>query len=79
MRIEDRTSKVFKWAATFVTLVGALMTSLAIDPYNVYLLNLGAILFLIWAIRIREPAMIAVNLGLLLIYLLGIARVILER
>lgn len=68
----------FKWSATVVTLVGALFTSLALDPWNVYLLNLGAVLFLIWALRIREPAMIAVNAGLLLIYLLGIVRVILN-
>ena len=74
---EDKLSLVFKWTATFVTLLGALATSFAIDPYNVYLLKLGAILFLIWAIRIREPAMIAVNLGLLLIYVLGIVRVLL--
>jgi len=76
MMTEDKLSKFYKWSATVVTLVGALFTSLAIDPYNVYLLNVGAVLFLIWAIRIREPAMIAVNAGLLAIYIMGIIRVI---
>lgn len=75
MNKEDTISKTLKWAATVVTLAGALFTSFAIDPLNVYSLKLGAVLFLAWAIRIREPAMIAVNLGLLLIYALGVVRV----
>jgi hypothetical protein len=48
------------------------MTSLRIDPLNVYLLNAGAALFLWWAIRIRDRAMITVNTGLLAIYVLGL-------
>jgi len=75
MNNEDTISKTLKWIATTITLLGALATSFAIDPWNVYLLKLGAVLFLAWAIRIREPAMIAVNLGLLLIYALGVVRV----
>jgi hypothetical protein len=75
MITEDKLSKFYKWSATVVTLVGALFTSLAIDPYNVYLLKVGAVLFLIWAIRVREPAMIAVNAGLLAIYIIGVVRV----
>lgn len=61
-----------KWVATFVTLGGALATALMYDPLNVYLLNLGAILFLIWGFMIKERAMIAVNAGLLTIYILGL-------
>ena len=63
---------IIKWVATFVTLLGALATALMFDPLNVYLLNLGAVLFLIWAVLIKERAMITVNAGLLLIYLIGI-------
>lgn len=66
-----------KWVATGFTLVGAVLTSLAVDPINVYLLNLGAVLFLIWAVRIRDTAMIAVNAGLLSIYAVGTLRAIL--
>lgn len=62
----------FKWAGTIVTLLGALATSLMIDPLNVYLLNLGAVLFLVWAFMIKEKAMIIVNAGLLLIYIVGL-------
>ena len=61
-----------KWAGTLITLAGALCTSLRIDPLNVYLLNLGSLVFVIWAFRIRDRAMITVNAGLLSIYLVGL-------
>jgi hypothetical protein len=63
---------VFKWLGTLVTLLGALATALMYDPLNVYLLNLGAVFFLIWAVMIKEKAMITVNAGLLLIYVIGL-------
>lgn len=68
MKIVD----IIKWVATFITLAGALATALMIDPLNVYLLNLGAVLFLIWACMIKERAMIVVNAGLLGIYVIGL-------
>jgi hypothetical protein len=68
----DRLTVGLKWAGTVITLVGALCTSLRIDPLNVYLLNIGALLFLWWAFRIRDRAMITVNAGLLGIYVLGL-------
>jgi len=61
-----------KWSACVVTLAGALCTSLRIDPLNIYLLNLGAVLYLIWGYRIRELNLVAINAGLLLIYLYGL-------
>ena len=63
---------ILKWVATFVTLGGALATALMIDPLNIWLLNLGALLFLIWGVCIRERAMVAVNFGLLAIYVFGL-------
>ena len=62
-----------KWAGTAVTLVGAVLASLGVYPYSAIMLNSGALIFLVWAILIREPAMIAVNAGLLAIYSLGLA------
>ena len=67
MKKED----IVKWVATAITLVGATCTSLGIDPLNIYFLNLGALIFLIWGFMIKEKAMIAVNLGLLIIYIVG--------
>lgn len=66
-----------KWTATVITLCGAVLTSLAVDPLNVYLLNTGSLIFLFWAVRIRDGAMIAVNAGLLAIYGMGTARAVL--
>jgi hypothetical protein len=68
----DRLTIGLKWAGTVITLAGALCTSLRVDPLNVYLLNIGALLFLWWAFRIRDRAMITVNAGLLGIYILGL-------
>lgn len=65
-------TRFLAWCATGLTLAGALMTSLRVDPLNVYLLNVGSATFLWWAIRIRDRAMISVNLGLLLIYFTGL-------
>lgn len=63
---------VLKWVACAVTLVGALCTSLQIDPLNIWLLNGGAVLYLIWSLRIREWSLVTINFGLLAIYILGI-------
>lgn len=65
-------SLIVKWVATVITLGGALATALMIDPLNIYLLNLGAILFLWWGFLIKDKAMITVNAGLLTIYILGL-------
>ena len=50
------------------TMFGALATTLAIDPLNVFLLTVGGTLYLIWSIRIREWNLIVVNIALLVIY-----------
>jgi hypothetical protein len=74
---DDILTHALKWSGTAFTLLGAVLTSAALDPYNVWCLNVGSTWFLWWAIRIRDPAMITVNGGLLLIYLSGTLRTIL--
>ena len=61
-----------KWVATAITLCGAMATALQYDPLNIYLLNTGAALFLWWAFLIKDKAMVTVNAGLLLTYVLGL-------
>ena len=61
-----------KWAACVVTLAGAVLTSLRIDPANIYLLNAGAILYFVWGYRIREWNLIVINAGFIIIYAIGI-------
>jgi hypothetical protein len=60
-----------KWLACVVTLTGATLTSAGLDPYNVYLLNVGATLYLIWSIRIKEWSLVVINAGLIAIYCAG--------
>ena len=55
-----------------VTLIGAILTSLRIDPMNIYFLNCGAILYFVWGYRIREWNLIVINAGFILIYAVGI-------
>ena len=61
----------FKWLGTTFTILGALFTTLGLDPVNVYAFNLGAVLWLIAAVRMREASLIAVNAALLAIYFVG--------
>jgi hypothetical protein len=63
---------MLKWGGCLAVVLGALCTSLRIDPLNIYLLNLGALLYLIWAVRIRELNLVLVNGVLLAIYLVGL-------
>lgn len=62
---------LLKWAGTTFTVMGAILTALHVDPWNVYSFNLGAVLWLIAAVRMREPSLIAVNGILLTIYAYG--------
>jgi len=62
---------ILKWSACAATICGALCTSLSLDPLNIVLLNIGAVLYLTWSLRIREWSLVAVNGGLLTIYALG--------
>jgi hypothetical protein len=63
---------IIKWIALVVTIGGALCTSLRVDPLNVYLLNAGAFLYFIWALRQRDFNIALVNFALLLIYVGGL-------
>lgn len=71
MSDKERFTWQLKWAGTILTLAGALLTSIDVQPWNVWLLNLGSAVFVWWAIRIRDGAMITVNFCLLLIYTIG--------
>lgn len=64
--------KVLKWSGMVAVIGGAVCTSLRIDPVNIWLLNLGALLYMIWALRIREWNLVIVNAVLLLIYVGGL-------
>jgi hypothetical protein len=62
---------ILEWSATAFTVAGALTTALAMDPLNIYLLNVGTILWLIWALMVKRPSLIVVNSALLAVYVYG--------
>jgi hypothetical protein len=68
----DRINFWLRWIACTIVIAGAVCTSLRLDPYNIWLLNLGAVVYLIWSIRIKESSLITINIALLLIYFIGL-------
>jgi hypothetical protein len=74
-KITDQTlNDILKWVATAITLIGAVLTSFNAYPLNVIAFNIGSVLWLIFAIRIKEPSLIVVNSGLLLVYVAGLVK-----
>jgi hypothetical protein len=63
---------MLRYSAVIITLLGALATALRVDPLNIYLLNVGTSLFLIYSFKIKDLSLILVNSGLLLIYVVGL-------
>jgi hypothetical protein len=61
-----------KWLATFVTILGAIATSVNMYPLGPALLNLGAFIWLIVSIMWKEWSLIVINATLLLIYTIGL-------
>ncbi len=61
-----------KWLATVVTIAGAICTSINLYPLGPALLNAGAFLWLIVAIKWREWSLITINATLLAIYTVGL-------
>jgi hypothetical protein len=62
-------NSIIKWTATVITIIGALAVANSWDPLNIYLFNIGSILWVWWAVRIKEPSIIVVNVAMLLIYI----------
>ena len=66
------TTFYLKWLATLVTIAGAVCTSINLYPLGPALLNFGALLWLVVAIKWREWSLIVINATLLLIYSAGL-------
>jgi hypothetical protein len=53
------------------TIIGALLTAFQFTPLNIYVGNVGSLLYATWAWRVRDFNIMYVNLGLLVIYFSG--------
>jgi hypothetical protein len=60
-----------RWIGTVTILLGAVLTSLNLYPYNVYAFNLGSLLWCTYAFRVKDKALFTVNSGMIVIYLFG--------
>lgn len=61
-----------KWTGCCFAIIGAVLVTLKIEPWNVVFANLGSLFYLLWAIRIRETNIILVNVVFLIIYGYGL-------
>lgn len=68
----EKINAILEWLATIVTVGAALATALSIDPLNIYLFNIGSVLWLVWAVRIKRASLVVVNVGLLAVYVYGL-------
>ena len=71
------TVETMKWVSTAIMLLAALAIVEGLHPTSIYLLNLGSLAWLITSIMWRELSLIVVNASLLLVYVYGLAKVIL--
>jgi hypothetical protein len=65
-------NNILKWTACAITLTAALLTSFEVLEYNRFCFAVGAGLYLLWAVRIREANLIVINGALLVIYAVGL-------
>ncbi len=68
---------ILKWCSVIMALGGGCLTSLNIYPANIYLMNISAFTFLIWSVLVKDMGMITMNAGFLLIYLIGLIKILL--
>jgi hypothetical protein len=68
----EKVNAILEWLATIITVGAALATALSIDPLNIYLFNIGSVLWLVWAVRIKRASLVVVNVGLLAVYVYGL-------
>jgi hypothetical protein len=68
----EKVNTILEWSATIVTVGAALATALSVDPLNIYLFNIGSVLWLVWAVRIKRASLVVVNVGLLAVYVYGL-------
>jgi hypothetical protein len=71
------TVEAMKWISTVIMLLAALAIVEGVHPTSIYLLNLGSLSWLITSIMWREWSLIVVNASLLLVYVYGLAKIML--
>jgi hypothetical protein len=64
-------NKTLGWVCSIITCVGATLTTFKVDPWNIYILLIGTILYTLWSCRIKDGSLMFINGYLLLLYIYG--------
>jgi hypothetical protein len=70
----NKTNEIIQWAGAVAIVAGHVLNAIgpAVYPYNIAVFALGTVLFMSWAIRVKNSPQLMVNLVSLLIGLVGL-------
>ena len=66
------TNTWLKWTATVLTVVGAVAVTLDVAWWDVTVLTVASIVWIVWSFRIQEWSLVTVNVFMITIYGYGI-------
>ena len=61
-----------KWTATVLTIIGAVAVTLDVAWWDVTVLTVASIVWIVWSFRIQEWSLVTVNVFMITIYGYGI-------
>lgn len=61
-----------KWTATVLTIIGAVAVTLDVSWWDVTVLTVASLFWIVWSFRIREWSLVTVNVFMISIYGYGI-------
>ena len=71
----NKTNDIIQWAGVVFIVAGHVLNSMGnMDPYNIIAFTFGTILFMTWALRVRNNAQVVVNVVSVVICALGLYR-----
>ena len=71
----NKTNDIIQWAGVVFIVAGHVLNSMGnMDPYNIRAFTFGTILFMTWALRVRNNAQVVVNVVSVVICALGLYR-----
>ena len=69
---DTRMNRALGWLGCLFVCVGAIAVTLEIDPFNIYALNAGAIVYAVWGYRTKQWNQVTVNIFLIAVYSFGV-------
>ena len=66
------TNTWLKWTATVLTVVGAIAVTLDVAWWDVTVLTVASVVWIVWSLRIREWSLVTVNVFMITIYGYGV-------